>query len=103
MLHEDAYAGAPPLYNAHQEWCATAGESPESQTRFGTMLRERGFADGRDSKTRRKLWHGIGLLTTNGPDDGDEPPPETRPPSDPGPNQAKQFETVETLSPRETH
>lgn len=102
VLHEDAYAGATPLYDSYKEWCATAGESAESQTRFGTMLRERGFTSGKDSKTRRKVWHGIGLLT-NGPEDGDEPPPETPPPNDPGPKQSKQSETVETLSPRETH
>jgi len=70
LLH-DAHVGATPLYGAYKGWCAAAGENPETQTRFGTMLGDRSLAAGRDPKTRRKVWYGVGLLADDGPDDGD--------------------------------
>lgn len=102
-LHKDTHAGATPLYNAYKEWCAAAGESQKTQTSFGTMLGERGFENGKDPKTRRKVWYGIGLLADNEPDDGGGIPPENPPPNDPGAKQSKQSETVETISPPEVH
>ncbi len=35
--------GATPLHGAYKGWCAAAGENPETQTRFGTMLGDRGL------------------------------------------------------------
>ncbi len=103
VLHEDAHADATPLYDAYKGWCTSAGENPETQTRFGSMLRERGFRAGRDPKTRRKVWYGIGLFTHNGPDDGGGVGPENPAPDGPDPKQSKRSETVETISPREAH
>ncbi|MDP8951825.1 MAG: phage/plasmid primase, P4 family, partial [Actinomycetota bacterium] len=101
VLHEDAHEGATSLYSAYKEWCESSGESPETQTRFGTRLRERGLRRGKDSMTRRMVWYGIDLFANNGPDDGGGAGPENPPPGGPGPKQSKQSETVETNSPRE--
>ncbi len=101
VLHEDAHAGATPLYTAYKDWCASAGENPETQTRFGTMLRERGLGTGKDPKTRRKVWYGIGLPYDYGSGDGGGGGPENPPYDCPGPKRLKRSETVESISPHE--
>ncbi len=98
VLHEDAHAGATPLYTAYKDWCASAGENPETQTRFGTMLRERGLGTGKDPKTRRKVWYGIGLPYDYGSGDGGGGGPENPPYDCPGPKRLKRSETVDTES-----
>jgi putative DNA primase/helicase len=71
VVHPSVSAGATPLYTAYVQWCEENGETAVKQTRFGLQLRERGFTDGRDSATRRKVWKGIGLFADNEPpDDG---------------------------------
>jgi putative DNA primase/helicase len=57
-----AEVGATPLYDAYKAWCDETGEHPETQTRFGRRLGERGFESCRDTQTRRKVWRGVGLL-----------------------------------------
>lgn len=52
-------ASAAELHAAYLNWCVMNGESPVSQTLFGRMLSERGFAIGRDRHTRRKIRTGI--------------------------------------------
>jgi putative DNA primase/helicase len=69
VVHPSATAQATPLFNAYQEWCKQGGEAEISQRRFGQQLRERGFRDDRDPKTRRKLWKGIGLFREDEPPD----------------------------------
>jgi len=84
VVHPSASAGATPLYNAYKEWCEEHGETKEKQTKFGLRLRERGFRDDRDSKTRRKIWRGIGLFSN------EDPPNST---GGKQPETVKQFET----------
>ena len=103
VLSEDVHAEATPLYNVFRKWCVTAGEPEKSQTRFGSMLRDRGFKDGKHSQTRRKLWRGIGLRTDIESEEGGDCPPQGPPPDSPGPKQSKQSETVDTISPHEVH
>jgi P4 family phage/plasmid primase-like protien len=83
VVHPSTSAGATPLYNAYKEWCEEHGETKEKQTKFGLRLRERGFRDDRDSKTRRKIWRGIGLFNNEDPPSGGAKQSET----------VKQFET----------
>lgn len=59
-VHAQANVPAKRLYNAYKEWCEDAGERPQSNTRFGIALGERGF-----QKTRFNAgytWFGLGLL-----------------------------------------
>jgi hypothetical protein len=85
VMSPNARTGATPLYQAYQWWCKDNGEDAANQTAFGLSLRERGFEQDRDPKTRRKVWLGIGLFSD------DEPPPDgdARNSS----KQSKQFET----------
>jgi putative DNA primase/helicase len=70
VVDDAATAPATPLYEAYKQWCEEDGEKSESQRRFGMRLRERGFSDARDPKTRRKVWRGIALLSDQDPQDG---------------------------------
>jgi len=63
VLAPNAQVDATPLFNAFKEWCVDVNETPGSQKSFGMRLKERGFEDDRDSRTRRKVWRGIGLFT----------------------------------------
>lgn len=71
VVSPNAEVGATPLYHAYRDWCSEMGEASETQTRFGKRLAERGFESSRDTKTRRKTWRGIGLLS---PDDDPQGP-----------------------------
>ncbi len=68
VIHPQTRTGATALYQAYRAWAESAGEKPESQTRFGTRLRERDFAK---KATPRIVWLGIGLRDDRpDPDDG---------------------------------
>lgn len=73
VLHENTHADATPLYQAYLRWCQNAGEEGDTQTKFGKRLRERGFMQDRDKKTRRKVWRGIGLWDPDSYDDDTAP------------------------------
>jgi putative DNA primase/helicase len=73
---DHARATAKALYGAYKAWCEDNGERPESQRRFGSRLKERGFESGRMTTGARKgavEWYGIGL--SGGPEGS---PPEDR-------------------------
>jgi putative DNA primase/helicase len=64
IVAEHASATAKALYGAYRVWCEDNGERPESQRRFGSRLKERGFESGRMTTGARKgavEWYGIGL------------------------------------------
>ena len=58
----DYRSTAKELYNAYCLWCEDGGERPISQRKFGSRLRERGFAShiGTGNKT---FWNGLGVRT----------------------------------------
>jgi putative DNA primase/helicase len=69
IVADHASATAKALYGAYKAWCEDNGERPESQRRFGSRLKERGFESGRMTTGARKgavKWYGIGLA--EGPD-----------------------------------
>jgi putative DNA primase/helicase len=69
IVADHASAAAKALYGAYKAWCEDNGERPESQRRFGSRLKERGFESGRMTTGARKgavEWYGIGL--TGGPE-----------------------------------
>ncbi len=71
IVADNASATAKALYSAYTAWCEENGERPESQRRFGSRLKDRGFQSGRMTTGARKgaiEWYGIGLLG------GDSPP-----------------------------
>jgi putative DNA primase/helicase len=64
VVADHASATAKALYSAYKTWCEDNGERPESQRRFGSRLKERGFQSGRMTTGARKgavEWYGIGL------------------------------------------
>jgi putative DNA primase/helicase len=64
IVADHASATAKALYGAYKAWCEDNGERPESQRRFGSRLKERGFESGRMTTGARKgavEWYGIGL------------------------------------------
>jgi putative DNA primase/helicase len=58
---ERLQVGKDELYRAYQEWCEDAGERSETKRKFGMLLKERGFGDGRNSERTKRIWKGIGL------------------------------------------
>ena len=54
-----AKAGAKELYWAYTRWCDDSGERAETQTSFGTRLRERGLTN--RVSHGRTVWRGVGL------------------------------------------
>lgn len=60
VLSEGAQSPAKLLYSAYREWCEHAGHEPQSQTRFGLALAERGFTKDRDTPGRI-VYQGIGV------------------------------------------
>jgi putative DNA primase/helicase len=69
VFDKPAEAGASELYKAYTRWCEAAGERCESQTSFGTRLRERGLTN-RETHGR-KVWRGIGLAASDSSDSSD--------------------------------
>ena len=69
VFDERADAGASELYRAYTTWCDDSGEHAESQTSFGTRLRERGLV--RHKPHRGTVWQGIGLLAAHSADSAD--------------------------------
>lgn len=57
-----AMVGATELYAEYRQWAEDNTGWVMSQTAFGRKLGERGFAKGRDEKTTRIRYRGIGLL-----------------------------------------
>lgn len=49
------------LYAAYKRWCEDTGERAESQKKFGSRLKERGFLNDRDGRTGRSMWSGLTL------------------------------------------
>jgi putative DNA primase/helicase len=49
-----------PLYEAYRRWMSDNGEHPESQTKFGTKLKDRGFPAERERTRAKTIWR-IGL------------------------------------------
>ncbi|MGH8577583.1 MAG: DNA primase family protein, partial [Gammaproteobacteria bacterium] len=70
VLDRRGEAGATDLYKAYCAWCERAGESVEAQRTFGGRLRERGLVQRKSHG--RKVWKGIGLLTGDDGDHGDQ-------------------------------
>jgi putative DNA primase/helicase len=73
VVADHASATAKALYSAYKTWCEDNGERPESQRRFGSRLKERGFESGRMTTGARKgavEWYGIGL--SGGPEGSPE-------------------------------
>jgi putative DNA primase/helicase len=66
VFDKRAEAGASDLYKAYVRWCEAAGERGESQTYFGTRLRERGLTNRETGG--RKVWCGIGLKARDSSD-----------------------------------
>ncbi len=60
------------LYKAYQVWCEDAGERSETKRKFGMLLKDRGFEDGRNAERTKRLWTGIGLSTIRRSVRGDE-------------------------------
>ncbi|MDP9480042.1 MAG: phage/plasmid primase, P4 family, partial [Actinomycetota bacterium] len=57
------------LYSAYVEWCEETGESPETQRKFGTRLREKGFERREGTTGGRKgryVYHGIAVFRPGG-------------------------------------
>jgi putative DNA primase/helicase len=65
---KDAAVYATPIYETYRRWAEEHGERVESQKRFGTLLRERGYRSDRCSRTGRQVWYGIRVneTTTSG-------------------------------------
>jgi phage/plasmid-associated DNA primase len=51
------------LYRAYKLWCEDGGERPETQRRFGTQLRDRGFERYRGGADGGHRWRRVSLLT----------------------------------------
>jgi len=47
------------LYQVYKWWMQRAGEYSISQTRFGTVMAERGYERAKDPNTRRKIYKGV--------------------------------------------
>jgi putative DNA primase/helicase len=58
---EDEAAGD--LYKAYRMWCEDGGERPETQRKFGSQLRERGFERYRGGSAGGHRWRKVSLLT----------------------------------------
>lgn len=63
VVSPTAVVAAREFYEAYCRWCEENGERPQSQRWVGRQLRERDFTRGRNSKTGRIEWHGLGLLS----------------------------------------
>jgi putative DNA primase/helicase len=62
-MDPEASEGATDLYRAYVTWCEQGKEHPETQTRFGEALSERGYRVERErSGTKRKVRVGLRLL-----------------------------------------
>ena len=66
VAHPQAQVGATELYQAYRTWCEATGERPETQTKFGERLGERGFTKWRDG-SGRVVRLGVGLRAENPP------------------------------------
>ena len=66
VFDKRAEVGASDLYKAYTRWCEAAGERGESQTYFGTRLRERGLTSHKGHAC--KVWRGIGLKAADAAD-----------------------------------
>jgi putative DNA primase/helicase len=51
------------LYKAYKLWCEDGGERAETQRRFGSQLRDRGFERYRGGSDGGNRWRGLSLLT----------------------------------------
>ena len=69
VFDKRAEVGASELYKAYTRWCEAAGERGESQTSFGTRLRERGLVQRKAHG--RMFWIGVGLVSGDSGDSGD--------------------------------
>jgi len=64
VIEERAIAGATSLFKTYKRWCDDTGETPISQTAFGTQLSERGFEKDKPTSGPRKncvVYYGLGL------------------------------------------
>lgn len=57
----EKFVSARALYAAYSKWCSDGGERPETQTRFGMRLSERGLNKARFNSGVR--WYGLGLTS----------------------------------------
>ena len=67
VVSESATASAKALYQEYLDWCGGSKSAAETQTSFGTALRERGFEKKRASSgpdKGRVIWRGIGRAFT---------------------------------------
>jgi P4 family phage/plasmid primase-like protien len=72
VIHPDASVGATPLFKAYERFCEDRGEHAGTQTAFGTRLTERdGIERGRDKKTGRTRYYGIGLRFPEGSEESE--------------------------------
>ncbi len=61
------------LYSAYVDWCEETGESPETQRKFSTRLREKGFERREGTSGERKgryVYHGIAVFRPGSPSGG---------------------------------
>ncbi len=65
-----AWVEASDLYAAYKEWCSTNGEKEKSGTWFGRRITDMGFTRGKEPRTRRTIYEGLGLISQR---DGEEP------------------------------
>jgi putative DNA primase/helicase len=80
VLANNATVAAKDLYDRYKAWAEESGEHKLAKNVFGQQLKERGFENEKDSKTRRVVYLGIGLNTgseatrSNVPNDSLKPP-----------------------------
>jgi putative DNA primase/helicase len=61
ILKDYAKTRSGDLYDVFKKWCVANGETPYSQTKFGTLLSNKGLQGVRGTGGR-KWWEGIGLI-----------------------------------------
>lgn len=54
------------LYQDYSNWCQKTGTEPESGTKFGTTLGQRGYRKSKSTTTGCILRHGLDLRTVSG-------------------------------------
>ena len=69
VFDKRAETGAGELYRTYIRWCEATGEHAETQTSFGTRLRERGLTSHKGHAC--KVWRGIGLSAADSADSVD--------------------------------